>query len=113
MPKPISEQVIVITGASSGIGLVTAKEAARRGAKVVMAARTQRDLEEHAEEIRREGGDAIVVPTDVTDDAQVEALARRAAESYGRIDTWVNNAGVSLYGAFKEISLEDFNRSLT
>lgn len=110
MPKPMNEQVVVITGASSGIGLVTAKEAARRGAKVVLAARNERDLSKAAEEIRREGGDALAVPTDVTDYAQVEALARRAAEQYGRIDTWVNNAGVSLYGTFKEVSLEDFKQ---
>ena len=110
MPKQISRQVIVITGASSGIGLVTAKEAARRGAKVVLAARNERDLNKAVEEIRREGGDALAVPTDVTDYAQVEALARRAAKEYGRIDTWVNNAGVSLYATFEEASLEDFKQ---
>ena len=110
MPKSISQQVIVITGASSGIGLVTAKEAARRGAKVVLAARNERDLEKAAEQIRREGGEAIAVPTDVTSYEQVEALARRAAEQYGRIDTWVNNAGVSLYATFEEASLEDFKQ---
>jgi short-subunit dehydrogenase len=110
MPKPLNEQVVVITGASSGIGLVTAREAARRGAKVVLAARNERDLNRYAEEIRRDGGDALVVPTDVTQYQQVEALARRAAEEYGRIDTWVNNAGVSLYGTFKDVSLEDFKQ---
>ncbi|MDQ3389284.1 MAG: SDR family oxidoreductase [Gemmatimonadota bacterium] len=110
MPKPISEQVIVITGASSGIGLVTAKRAAARGAKVVLAARNARDLERAAEEIRREGGEAIAVPTDVTQYDEVESLARRAEEEYGRIDTWVNNAGVSLYATFEEASLEDFKQ---
>jgi NAD(P)-dependent dehydrogenase (short-subunit alcohol dehydrogenase family) len=110
MPRPISEQVIVITGASSGIGLVTAREAARRGAKVVLAARNARDLEKAAEEIRRDGGDAIAVPTNVTSYEQVEALARRSVEEFGRIDTWVNNAGVSLYATFEEASLEDFRQ---
>lgn len=110
MPKHISEQVIVIAGASSGIGLATAQAAARAGAKVVLAARNATDLERAAEEIRREGGDAIAVPTDVRDFAQVETLARRAVEEWGRIDTWVSNAGVSLYATFKEASLEDFRQ---
>lgn len=112
MPKPISEQVIVITGASSGIGLATAREAARRGARVVLAARNRHDLERAAEEIRREGGDALAVPTDVTRYDQVEALAHRAVREFGRIDTWVNNAAVSVYGTFKEVSLEDFRREI-
>jgi NAD(P)-dependent dehydrogenase (short-subunit alcohol dehydrogenase family) len=60
--------------------------------------------------MRREGGDALAVPTDVTDYAQLEALARQAVEEYGRIDTWVNNAGASLYATFKEASLEDCRR---
>ena len=110
MPKSISDQVIVITGASSGIGLVTAMHAARRGAKVVLAARNERDLVRAVEEIRRDGGDAIAVATDVSDYNQVEALAARAVDEYGRIDTWINNAGVSLYGTFKEISLDDFRQ---
>ena len=110
MPKPLSEQVIVITGASSGIGLVTAAEAASRGARVVLAARNERDLARAVEEIRRDGGDAIAVVTDVTNYDEVQALAARAVEEYGRIDTWVNNAGVSLYGTFKEVSLEDFKQ---
>jgi NAD(P)-dependent dehydrogenase (short-subunit alcohol dehydrogenase family) len=110
MARPISEQVIVITGASSGIGLATAQAAARGGARVVLAARNGADLERAAEEIRREGGDAIAVVTDVTEYEQVEALASRAAEQWGRIDSWVNNAGVSLYATFREASLEDFRR---
>lgn len=110
MPKSISEQVIVITGASSGIGLATAQAAARQGAKVALAARNTTDLERAAEEIRREGGTAIAIPTDVTDYSQVEALARRTVEEWGRIDCWINNAGVSLYATFKEASLEDFRQ---
>lgn len=110
MAETIADQVIVITGASSGIGLATAQAAARRGASVVLAARNRVDLERAVEEIRREGGDAIAVPTDVTDYAQVEALAARGIEEYGRIDTWVNNAGASVYGTFMEVPLEDFRR---
>lgn len=108
--RPIDEQVIVITGASSGIGRATAREAARRGSRVVLAARNASDLEEAAEECRRAGGEAIAVPTDVTDLRQVEALARRAVETFGRIDTWVNNAAVTLYGTFRDTPAEDFRR---
>jgi NAD(P)-dependent dehydrogenase (short-subunit alcohol dehydrogenase family) len=108
--KPISEQVIVITGASSGIGRATALAAAARGARVVLAARNAHDLEEVAAEIARAGGSALAAPTDVTDYAQVERLAERAVGAFGRIDCWINNAAVSLYGSFDQVSLEDFRR---
>ena len=110
MAKPIREQVIVVAGASSGIGLATAKEAARRGAKVVLAARNAADLHRAVDEIVRNGGDAIAVPTDVTVPEQVEALGRRAVEQYGRVDTWAHVAGVSAYATFREQSADDFRR---
>ena len=110
MPKRLKDQVIVITGASSGIGLVTATTAARAGAKVVLAARNERDLNATVEQIRRAGGDAIAVPADVTVFEDVEALARAAVSRYGRIDTWVNNAGISVYAPFVEVDLEDARR---
>lgn len=110
MAAPLSQQVIVVTGASSGIGLVTARAAARRGARVVLAARNADELERAVVEIRQGGGEAIAVPTDVADYAQVEALAQRAAATWGRIDTWVNNAAVGLYATFRDTSVEDFRR---
>src|SRR5436190_16076232 len=108
MKKPIERQVIRITGASSGIGLATAQEAARRGAKVVLAARNAADLQKWAGTIAREGGSAIAVPTDVTKFEEVEALARNAVSTFGRIDTWISAAAVSVYGTFEQIPLEDF-----
>ena len=110
MPKPLSEQVIVITGASSGIGLATALEAARRGARVVLAARNRRDLEQAVGQIERAGGSALAVPTDVTVFDEVQTLAQRAVESFGRIDSWINNAAVSAYAPFVDQSLDDVRR---
>jgi NAD(P)-dependent dehydrogenase (short-subunit alcohol dehydrogenase family) len=109
---PLEEQVMVITGASSGIGLVTAKQAARRGARVVLAARNESDLRQAVEEIRSEGGRAVYVVADVSDPRQVERIAAVAVQEFGRIDTWVNNAAVSIYGRVMEVSLEDLRRQM-
>jgi NADP-dependent 3-hydroxy acid dehydrogenase YdfG len=102
--KPIEEQVIVITGASSGIGLATARLAAKRGAKVVLAARSKDTIATIANDINAAGGEAFSVPCDVSDRAQVEALAQAAVQRFGRIDTWVNDAGLSIYGRLDEVS---------
>jgi NAD(P)-dependent dehydrogenase (short-subunit alcohol dehydrogenase family) len=108
--KQIREQVLVITGASSGIGLVTAKMAAREGTRVVLAARNERDLARAVEAIRVEGGRAAYVVADVADPEQVEEIASAAIREFGRIDTWVNNAAVSMYGRIMDLSLDDMRR---
>jgi NAD(P)-dependent dehydrogenase (short-subunit alcohol dehydrogenase family) len=110
--KPIHEQVVVITGASSGIGLVTAREAARAGARVVLAARNAEDLDRAVQDIRRAGGRAAFVTADVADPAQVEAIAGAALAEFGRLDTWVNNAAVSMYGRLMDLSIDDMRRQM-
>jgi NAD(P)-dependent dehydrogenase (short-subunit alcohol dehydrogenase family) len=108
--KPVGEQVIVITGASSGIGLVTAKRAAAAGARVVLAARNETDLGTAVAEIRAHGGRAVYQVADVADRDEVERIAARAVAEFGQIDTWVNNAAVSIYGRCVEIPIEDLRR---
>ncbi len=108
--KPLHEQVIVITGASSGIGLSTALLAADRKAKLVLIARSDNTLSKIAYEINEAGGDAIAAVADVADKKQLEAAAAKAIDAYGRIDTWVNNAGISIYGTLQQTSEEDSRR---
>lgn len=108
--KKIQDQVMVITGASSGIGLVTAKRAAAAGAKVVLSSRNERDLKAVAEEIREAGGRAVFEVADVSSQREVEWIAQTALREFGRIDTWVNNAGVTMYGKIMETPLEDMRR---
>ena len=109
---PLHEQVMVITGASSGIGLVTAKLAASRGASVVLAARNGDDLQRAVDDIRRMRGRAVHVVADVADASHVGRVAETAIREFGRIDTWVNNAAVSLYGRVTELSLADMRRQM-
>jgi short-subunit dehydrogenase len=108
--KPLRDQAIVVTGASSGIGLVTAKKAARHGAAVVLAARNERDLRDAVAEIRQFGGRAILVVADVSNPRDVESIAASAVGAFGRIDTWVNNAAVAVYGRLMELSLEEMRQ---
>ncbi|WP_052389028.1 SDR family oxidoreductase [Belnapia moabensis] len=107
MPEP---RTIVITGASSGIGRATALAFARRGDRVVLAARRAAMLEEAAWECIAAGGEALAVPTDVTEEAQVEELGRRALARFGRIDVWFNNAGVAAFGRLESIPMEAWRR---
>lgn len=108
--KKINEQVIVITGASSGIGLATSKLAARKGARVVLASRNEEDLLEITKEIKNEGGSAIYVTADVSKKEDVQIIAEHAIEKFGGFDTWVNNAAVGLFGNLMDIPIEDERR---
>lgn len=108
--KKLNEQVIVLTGATSGIGLVTARRAAKQGAALVLAARNDRALGALAGEIERAGGQALAVHTDVAEWNDMQHLADVAINRFGRIDTWVNNAGVCVYGLIDQIPLSDHRR---
>ena len=104
--QSLFEKVIVLTGASSGFGKGAALELARRGAKLVVAARRMELLEELANECNAEGGDAIACSTDVSRRPEVERLAGAALAAFGRIDVWINNAGVGALGRFERVPLE-------
>ncbi len=108
--KELEDKVVVITGASSGIGRATALEFARSGAKLVLAARDTNALHEVEQEATDIGASVISTTCDVVDEKQVEALASKAEEAFGHIDIWVNNAGVNLFGKFDETPADDYRR---
>lgn len=108
--KSLRNQVIVITGASSGIGRATAEMAAERGARVVLSSRNEAELREVVTGIREKGGIATSFAADVADPDAMQQLATRAVAEFGGIDTWVNNAGVGLYGRTTQVPLADKRR---
>ena len=108
--KPLDRQVMVITGASSGIGLATARLAAARGAKLVLAARSRHALRTLVDEIRSRGGEAVAVIADVASEDDVARIAEEARTAFGGFDTWVNNAALSAYGSCLEVSLDEMRR---
>jgi short-subunit dehydrogenase len=108
--KKLHDQVIVITGASSGIGLTTAEMAARAGARVVLSSRNEEDLRAAVERIRAARGRATYFVADVADDEAMEDLARHAINEFGGFDTWVNNAGLGLYGRTTDVPMADKRR---
>jgi len=108
--KPIHEQVVVVVGANSGIGRETVLRFAERGAKVVAAGRSLPALTELANEVHMRGGEAVADVADVTEYEQLFALAERVVAQYGRIDTWVHVAAVSIYATFEDTRPEEFRR---
>lgn len=112
MSRPLGQQVVVVTGASSGIGRETAQQLARQGASVVLATRASEALDATAAEVQALGGTALAVPTDVSRWGEVQALAAAAMSRFGRIDTWVNAAAVSSYGDIASTPVESIQRLL-
>jgi NAD(P)-dependent dehydrogenase (short-subunit alcohol dehydrogenase family) len=108
--KRLREQVVVVTGASSGLGRAIARGAAGRGARVVLAARNREALDNAVAEVEAAGSEALAVPTDVAEREQVEALVSRAVERFGRIDTFVANAIVTVYAEVSALESDELRR---
>lgn len=105
--KPINEQRILITGASSGIGRTTAIMAAEQGAHVLLCSRSMDALSALREEIVAKGGRAEVIPANVSNEREMQLVAEQVRALVGGVDTWINNAGVSIYGRLEEVTMED------
>lgn len=108
--KPIDQQVVVVVGASSGIGRAAALQFAKHKAKLVVAARSESGLQSLVEEIRQLGSEAIAVVADVTVFDQVKAIADRAVEAYGRLDTWVHTPATAVFASFADTKPDEFKR---
>jgi NAD(P)-dependent dehydrogenase (short-subunit alcohol dehydrogenase family) len=110
MPRKIADSVVVITGASTGIGRAAALKFAPQGAPVVVSGRREQVLQRLAEHCERLGGRALAIPADVTDQEAIKSLARRVIDTFGRIDVWVNNAAVTLFARIEEAPYEAYRK---
>ena len=108
--KPIATQVVVVFGASSGIGRLTALELAKKGAKVCVAARSEDGLKSLVAEIEENGGETFYVLADAAEFDQVQAVAEKTVERYGRLDTWVHSAGAFIFAPFTETEPDEYER---
>src|SRR5512138_625329 len=110
MARKRRERVVVVTGASAGVGRAVARAFGQQGAKVGLVARTREALEDAAREIERAGGEALVLPLDVSDAAALEKAADEVVARWGRIDVWVNDAMVSVFSPVKEMRPDEYRR---
>jgi NAD(P)-dependent dehydrogenase (short-subunit alcohol dehydrogenase family) len=108
----LSQLVVVITGASSGLGAATATALARHGTSLVLAARGRSALDDVAKQCRSHGADVVAVPADTAKQTDMTELARRATETFGRIDAWINNAAVTVFGDLLDLPMADVRRVL-
>ncbi|WP_416424583.1 SDR family oxidoreductase [Pseudomonas sp. App30] len=112
MSNNISAKVVVITGASSGLGEATARHLAAQGARVVLAARRLERIEAVAQALRASGAEALAVATDVTDAVAVKALVDQAVSAFGRIDVMINNAGIMPHSPLERLKIEDWHQTI-
>jgi len=102
----VKDKIIIVTGASAGIGLATAKLLAKEGAKVILAARSEETLKK----LEKDLPGSFAIPTDMSKEESIKAMIRQIKEQFGRIDALVNNAGQGLYGAIEHVSIEDYRK---
>ncbi|HEY5662052.1 MAG TPA: SDR family NAD(P)-dependent oxidoreductase, partial [Gaiellaceae bacterium] len=107
----MKSEVVVVTGASAGVGRAVAHEFARHGARVALVARGEPGLDEARREVEALGGQALVVPTDVADAEQVEAAAEAVEQAFGPIDVWVNDAMATIFSRFLEVEPDEYRRA--
>ncbi len=112
MSNNIEGKIVVITGASSGLGEATARQLSQMGATVVLGARRLERIQALADEINGNGGKALAMKTDVTDSAQVKALVEKAISTHGRVDTLLNNAGLMPHSPLERLKIEDWDRMI-